>query len=48
MINACWGLGEAIVSEQVVGDEYIVNKASEDVKIKRIGNKDIEIVLLSR
>jgi pyruvate,water dikinase len=44
-INASWGLGEAIVSEEVVGDEYIVNKASKDINIQRIGNKDIEFVL---
>jgi len=43
-INASWGLGEVIVSEQVAGDEYIVNKAGEDIKFKKIGSKDIEIV----
>jgi len=44
-INASWGLGEAIVSEEVTGDEYIVNKTSQAIKIQRIGNKDIETVL---
>jgi len=43
-INATRGLGEAIVSEQVAGDEYIVNKTGGDIKIKKIGSKDIEIV----
>ncbi|MHA2047141.1 MAG: PEP/pyruvate-binding domain-containing protein [Planctomycetota bacterium] len=44
LINSSWGLGEGIVSGQVAGDEHIVNKASEDIKAKKISNKDIEIV----
>ena len=44
-INASWGIGEAVVSEEVAGDEYIVNRISKNIKIQRIGNKDIEYVL---
>ena len=47
-LNASWGLGESIVSEQVAGDEYIVNKASEDIKLKKISNKNIKIVQLPK
>jgi pyruvate,water dikinase len=43
-INASWGLGEVIVTGEVAGDEYIVNKESMDINIQRIGNKNIEYV----
>jgi phosphohistidine swiveling domain-containing protein len=43
-INASWGLGESIVSGEVAGDEYIVNKTSREIKIQKIGNKDVETV----
>jgi len=46
LINASWGLGEAIVSEEVAGDEYVVSKASKDIKINKIGDKVVEIVQL--
>jgi len=48
LINSSWGLGEAIVSGQVAGDAYIVNKTSKDIKIERIADKDLEIVQLPK
>ncbi len=44
MINASWGLGEAIVSGTVTPDEYILDKSSLSIKQKHISDKDIMIV----
>ncbi|MBN1998695.1 PEP/pyruvate-binding domain-containing protein [candidate division KSB1 bacterium] len=45
VINAGWGLGEVIVSQEVSADEYIVCKSSKNIKKKRIGDKNTESVL---
>lgn len=39
MINASWGLGEAVVSGAVTPDEYIIDKATRTVKEKNIAKK---------
>lgn len=44
MINASWGLGEAVVSGTVTPDEYIINKESKKVIEKHIAEKNIMIV----
>ena len=44
MINASWGLGEAIVSGTVTPDEYILDKNSLSIKEKHISDKDVMIV----
>jgi pyruvate,water dikinase len=44
VINASWGLGEAIVSGQVTPDEYVVNKGSLKVSEKHVVKKDRQIV----
>ena len=44
VINAAWGLGEAIVSGQVSPDTIIVEKASGAVKQVVIGNKTVMTV----
>ncbi|HHV79883.1 MAG TPA: phosphoenolpyruvate synthase [Firmicutes bacterium] len=41
MINASWGLGEAVVSGQVTPDEYIVEKGSFRIKEKIVSDKKI-------
>lgn len=43
-ITASWGLGEAIVTGKLTGDEYIVSKANNEIKRKKINTKDIEII----
>ncbi|WP_208590052.1 phosphoenolpyruvate synthase [Gracilibacillus suaedae] len=40
MINASWGLGEAVVSGLVTPDEYIVDKQTATVKESTIANKN--------
>ena len=44
MINASWGLGEAVVSGTVTPDEYIVDKKSKDIVEKHIAEKTTMIV----
>ncbi|NJE25491.1 phosphoenolpyruvate synthase [Thermococcus sp. MV5] len=44
MINAAWGLGEAVVSGAVSPDEYIVEKGTWKIKEKFIAKKEIMIV----
>ncbi len=44
MINASWGLGEAVVSGIVTPDEYLVNKETLAVNEKQIATKNVLIV----
>lgn len=44
MINASWGLGEAVVSGIVTPDEYIVSHRNLKVLQKTLGTKRVEIV----
>lgn len=44
VINASWGLGEAIVSGQVTPDEYLVEKGTFQILDKRIVKKEKQIV----
>lgn len=43
MLNASWGLGEAIVSGKVTPDVYIYNKIHKRIVDKKMGDKDILI-----
>lgn len=43
MLNASWGLGEAIVSGKVTPDIYIYNKNKNSIIDKNMGSKDIFI-----
>ncbi|WP_457752041.1 phosphoenolpyruvate synthase [Thermococcus sp.] len=44
MINAAWGLGEAVVSGAVSPDEYIVEKGTWKIKEKYIAKKEVMVV----
>ncbi|NJE09747.1 phosphoenolpyruvate synthase [Thermococcus sp. MAR1] len=44
MINASWGLGEAVVSGSVSPDEYIVEKGTWKIKEKYIAKKEVMVV----
>ncbi|WP_069649957.1 phosphoenolpyruvate synthase [Caloranaerobacter ferrireducens] len=44
MINASWGLGEAVVSGIVTPDEYIIDKNTLQIKDKNIAEKNVMIV----
>jgi rifampicin phosphotransferase len=44
MINAAWGLGEAIVSGQVTPDTVVVDKASETITQQEISEKSVMTV----
>jgi pyruvate,water dikinase len=44
VINASWGLGEAIVSGQITPDEYVVEKGSFRILDKHIAKKSKQIV----
>ncbi len=44
MINAAWGLGEAIVSGQVTPDTVVVDKASGTITQQEISEKDVMTV----
>ncbi|MEW6068258.1 MAG: phosphoenolpyruvate synthase [Nitrospirota bacterium] len=44
VINASWGLGEAIVSGQITPDEYAVEKKTLQILDKRVSKKDRQIV----
>ena len=39
VINASWGIGEALVSGQIDPDEFVVGKADGEVRWSRIGDK---------
>jgi pyruvate,water dikinase len=39
VINASWGLGEALVGGRVDPDEYVVAKSSGDMRLSRLGEK---------
>jgi pyruvate,water dikinase len=45
VINAAWGLGEALVSGHVTPDAIIIEKASGQVKQMQVGGKDVMTVL---
>jgi pyruvate,water dikinase len=42
VINASWGLGEAIVSGRVDPDEFVVAKSTSDIRWRRIGEKGLD------
>lgn len=44
LINAAWGLGEAIVSGQVTPDSIVVDKATNDILSREIATKTIMTV----
>ena len=44
VINASWGLGEAVVSGQVNPDEYVIQKKSFKIIEKQISKKDRQII----
>lgn len=44
MLNAAWGLGEAIVSGKVTPDIYIYNKLEHHISSKTLGKKELLIV----
>ncbi len=44
VINASWGLGEAIVSGAVTPDEYIVARDTLQVKGRTLGSKELRVV----
>lgn len=44
MINASWGLGEAVVSGVVSPDEYVLDKKNFNIKEKHIADKNTMIV----
>lgn len=44
MINASWGLGEAVVSGVVTPDEYIIDKKSKSIKEVHIAEKSIMVI----
>ena len=44
MINASWGLGEAVVSGMVTPDEYVIDKNAKKVIEKNIASKKTMVV----
>ncbi|MGA3136734.1 MAG: PEP/pyruvate-binding domain-containing protein [Terracidiphilus sp.] len=46
MINAAWGLGEAIVSSQVTPDTIVVNKQTGAIASREIASKEVMTVRL--
>jgi pyruvate,water dikinase len=44
VINATWGLGEALVSGIVTPDEHILDDATLQVKEQRLGTKELRVV----
>ncbi len=44
VIEAAWGLGEAVVGGKVTPDEFIVDKRTLEIKEKRIAEKKIAII----
>ena len=47
MINAAWGLGEAIVSGQVTPDTVVVDRASGTITAQQISEKEVMTVCSS-
>jgi pyruvate,water dikinase len=45
VIDASWGLGEAVVSGRLTPDHWVVDKVKRAVLEKKVGAKQIEIVL---
>jgi pyruvate, water dikinase len=43
-INACWGLGIAVVGGEVTPDDYLVSKVTGEVVRRTIGSKHLEYV----
>ena len=44
VINASWGLGEAVVSGQVTPDEYVVEKGTYRILEKHVVKKERQII----
>ena len=44
VINASWGLGEAVVSGSVTPDEYVVARKTSTVEQRRLGAKELQVV----
>lgn len=44
MINASWGLGEAVVSGAVTPDEYILDKTTKEIVERHIAEKTVMVV----
>jgi pyruvate,water dikinase len=44
VINASWGLGEAVVSGSVTPDEYVVARDTREVKRRALGSKELRVV----
>ena len=44
VINASWGLGEAVVSGMITPDEYIVGRDDLDVRSRTLGSKELKVV----
>ncbi|MDO5041261.1 MAG: phosphoenolpyruvate synthase [Peptoniphilus sp.] len=44
MINASWGLGEAVVSGIVTPDEYIIDKKAKEITEKHIATKNYMVI----
>ncbi|MDP7357568.1 MAG: PEP/pyruvate-binding domain-containing protein [Pseudomonadales bacterium] len=44
VINASWGLGEAVVSGSITPDEYVVGRDTLEVKRRTLGSKELQVV----
>jgi pyruvate,water dikinase len=44
VINASWGLGEAVVSGSITPDEYIIARDTLQVKRRTLGTKELRVV----
>jgi pyruvate,water dikinase len=44
VINASWGLGEAVVSGSITPDEYVVGRDTLKVKRRTLGTKELRVV----
>ena len=44
VINASWGLGEAVVSGSITPDEYVVSRDALNVKQRTLGSKELRVV----
>ena len=44
LINASWGLGEAVVDGAVTPDTYVVDREGLEVTSRQIADKDVEVV----
>ena len=47
VINAAWGLGEAIVGGKVTPDTYVVNRQTDAIESREIADKEVMTVRLS-